>query len=117
MRGHVVGAFGVVHVFSIWVFSWTRQILATARRRVLWGNLLEQILQIDLHVRVGVLLDQERGRGVAAIERQETGGDPLLRHPTLHRRRDLDEPLAVRRDGKLMLGLAHETSVSQPRSP
>src|SRR5437763_1920401 len=35
MRRHVVGSLRGVHVLSSWILSWTRRILATARRRVL----------------------------------------------------------------------------------
>jgi hypothetical protein len=32
---------------------------------------LEEALKVGAHVRIGVLLDEERGRGVAAEEREE----------------------------------------------
>ena len=54
-----------------------------------------------------ILLDQERGRGVAAKESQKPGLDPLAREPARDRVRDLDEAPALGRDGDGVNGLAH----------
>src|SRR3712207_8839780 len=53
-------------------------------------------------IRVGVLLDEERRRGVAAEERQEAVQNTGAEHPARQGFRDLDEALA--------LGLHHERS-------
>ena len=57
MRRHVVGAFVVVVVEPL----------------ALGGQFIEEMLEIAAHGRRGVLLDQQRGRGVTAEQCEHAG--------------------------------------------
>ncbi len=70
VRRHVVRPLGVVDV-------------ARAFRR----GLLEPVRQVGAHVRVGVLLDEERARGVAAEDGQQSVACALVRQPARDRPR------------------------------
>src|SRR3984893_9141562 len=91
MRGHVVQTFGFMNIA-----------IAVLRR-----DFLEKTFQIRLDIRIGVLLNEQRGRGVAAENRQEAGRDVLLAKPARHFRADLDKTLAAGLNVQAMERLAH----------
>ena len=77
MPRHIVQTFGSMDVA-----------LAVFRR-----DLVKKAFQIRLDIGVGVLLNEERGGGMGAENRQKAGRDLLLRYPGGHLRRDLDKTL------------------------
>src|ERR1700730_10567735 len=79
MRGHVVQTFGFVDI-ALAVFG---------------HNFLEKIFKVRLNVGIGIFLNEQRGRGVAAENRQEAGRDILLAKPARYLRADLDETFAA----------------------
>ena len=91
MRGHVVQTFGFVDIA-----------LAFFGR-----HFLEKIFQIRLDVGIGVLLNEQRGRGVAAENRQEAGRDILRAKPARYLRTDLDKTFAAGLNVQGMERLAH----------
>src|ERR1700677_842411 len=81
-----------------------------AKAAPLRHELFEESLEVRAHVRVGILLDEERSRGVAAEQREKPGRDRLRAHPFLDRPGDLDQSFAAGRDEQAMLRLAHRSS-------
>jgi hypothetical protein len=65
-----------------------------------------------LNVGIGVLLNEQRGRGVAAENRQEAGRDILLAKPARYLRADLDETFAVGLNVQGIKRLAHRNGRS-----
>src|SRR5262249_9801821 len=59
------------------------------------------------HLRICVLLDNERRGGVRTEQRQKPRGNILLIHPAAHRRRDLEQASVIRRQFEAMQSLAH----------
>src|ERR1017187_5509641 len=78
----------------------------------------EEMLQVTPHVRVGVLLDQQGGGGMAEVEGHQAGSETALGNPVSHLAGDLVEAAATRGNGYLMQGLAqHLTQQSKVQSP
>src|SRR5581483_5176015 len=93
---HVVGTFGGV-----------------AEERVALRNQpVEEALQVAQHLRIGVLLDQQRGGGVLDVEGEEAGLDAGAPRPTLDLPGDLVEPPPFRLDGDLAGRLPHRERAS-----
>ena len=90
VRRHVVGAFVVVAIEG-----------------VLGRQAAEECFQIGANVWVGVVLDQQRCRRVAAPDGQQPGRDPLLRYPAAHRFGHHDHSLAVGNDVQHVQRLLH----------
>ena len=93
MRGHVVQTFGFVDIALV----------------VFGRDFLEKIFQIRLDVGIGVLLNEQRGRGVAAENRQESGRDILRAKPARDLGADLDKTFAAGLNVQAMERLAHRT--------
>jgi hypothetical protein len=74
---------------------------------VFGGDFLDKILKIRLDVGIGILLNDQRGRGVAAENRQEAGGDILLAKPARYLRANLDKAFAGGLNVQGMERLAH----------
>jgi hypothetical protein len=91
MRRHVVGTFTSMNV----------------ARAILGRDLCKKSFEIGTNIGVGVLLNKKRGGGVAAENRQKTGGDVLPGDPGRHLRRDLDETLAMSLNLEAMERLTH----------
>src|ERR1700730_16582323 len=91
MRRHIVQTFGSMDV-ALAIFR---------------CYLVEKAFQIRLDIGVGVLLNEERGGGMAAENRQKAGRDLLLGHPGGHQRRDLDKTFALGLNIQEMERLAH----------
>src|SRR5271166_2889377 len=91
MRRHIVWPLGLMRV----------------ARLVLRRDALEKGGKVPLHVRIGVFLNQERGGGVPAEQRQQAGRDRFPAYEGGDVAGDLDEALASRLDAQLMQRLAH----------
>src|SRR5580704_9299244 len=91
MRGHVVQTLGFVDI-------------ALA---VLGCDFLEKIFKVHLDAGIGVLLNEQRSRRVAAENRQEAGRDILLAKPARNLRPDLDKSFAAGLNVQAMERLAH----------
>ena len=91
VRRHVVGAFLGVGVVA----------------DVLRHQFAEERVDVVEDARVGVLLDQERGRGMMEVDGQQPARDALGRNPGPHPLGDLVEPLTVGREEQLLEPLAH----------
>src|SRR6202035_5458020 len=91
MRGHVVQTFGFVDV-ALAVFG---------------RDFLEKIFKVRLDVGIGVLLNDQRGRGVAAENRQEPGRDILLAKRARYLRANLDKTFAAGLNVQAVERLAH----------
>ena len=91
VRRHVVGAFVVVAIEG-----------------VLGRQAAEECFQIGANVWVGVLLDQQRCRRVAAPDGQQPDGDRLRRNPAAHGFSDIDEALTIGPHRQPMHCLAHD---------
>jgi phospholipid transport system substrate-binding protein len=74
----------------------------------------EKALEVSLHVRIGVLLDEQARRGVAHEQGRETAARPVLGKPAGDLRGDLDQtpPAGPHRD--LADLLSHTLPVGQP---
>lgn len=96
MRGHVV-----------------RTLLVVGVAVVLGRQPVEPAGQIDPHRARGVLLDQQRGGGVAAQQTGEALGDPGLRHPAGNLAGDLGEALPGGGEAEHGGGLAHRTHIGR----
>src|SRR5437867_5929897 len=68
MRGHVVCSLRIVPIERLIIRRQARQ----------------ERVEIRQHIRVGVLLDQQRGRGMANEEGEQPGGQPLPFCPSPH---------------------------------
>jgi len=91
VRGHVVGPFGRVGV-----------------GRIVLGHLaVEPSLQVTTGRRVGVILDQEGGRGVLHEDMTGTGSDPGLADHRGDLVRDLVEADAPGRNPQNLLPMDH----------
>jgi hypothetical protein len=103
--GHVVEAFVVVNVGT-----------------VVGGDVVEVGEDVALYGGVGVLLDEERGGGVAAEDGEQAGVDVLVGDPVVERRGELVEALAAGGEGEVVGCLFHEgglgvrTGYDSPRS-
>src|ERR1035437_6787779 len=75
----------------------------------------EEMLQITPHVRVGVLLNQQGGGGVAEVEGHQATGEAVLRNPVRHLAGDLVEATTAGGNGYLMQSLAQHLTDS-PKS-
>ena len=95
MGRHVVGAFRAVAVAG----------------RVVRGEARDPVLEIGEHVGVGVLLDEQARRRMAAPEREQAGCNPLLGHPPHHRAGYGDEGRTRRLDRDDVCYLAHGFSL------
>jgi hypothetical protein len=91
VRRHVVRTFGAVNIAP----------------SALGCDLFEKSFEIGSNIGVGVLLNQKGGGGVAAENRQNTGGDVLPAGPRRHLRRDLDETFAASWNVQVMERLTH----------
>jgi hypothetical protein len=100
MGRHVVRALGRVDIASV------------PRRQTIEGT-----QQIPADIRIGILLDQERGRGVAAENGQKPVPDAGAGHPSRHRIRDLGEALTPRVDAEPSAGLPRDPSFGQGFDP
>ena len=69
----------------------------------------EVILEVAGDVGVGVLLDQQAGRGVAAEEGEQAGGHPLTRRPAGRLAGDFVQPLPAGADLEGVGRLPHQT--------
>ncbi len=72
-----------------------------------WRKRLERIGKVAPHIRVGILLNRERGGGVP----HEHGEEPVacgdIVEPASERARDLDEALALGRNAETVVRLDH----------
>lgn len=75
--------------------------------RALRSNPLEIGLDVAAGGRRSILLDQQRRRGVAAEDGEQTFFHALRRDPAQDLPADIDETLAVGFDRKMSTGLAH----------
>ena len=55
MRGHIVWSLGRVDV----------QVVS------IWHQTIEKVIQVPLHIRIGILIDEQRGTGVMDKDRRE----------------------------------------------
>src|ERR1019366_45151 len=94
MRRHVVQAFGAMDIA-----------LAIFRR-----DLLEKPFQIRPDIRAGVLLNQERGGGMAAENREQTSRDLFASNPGGQLLCNLDKAFALGWNKQAMDCLTHRTS-------
>lgn len=92
MRGHVVQSFALMEVAPI-IF----------RRK-----LAEKTLQIGADIRVRIFLNEEGRRGMATKNREEAARYFLRRHPSGNGRGDLDQPLTIRRNLKMVKDLMQD---------
>lgn len=87
MGRHIIGALiGVGQIGHAWV----------ARRR---DKTFEEIGEVCFHLRIGIFLDQQAGRGVL----DEEGQQAIPLHPSLHLISEFIEPLAtgLEREGRV----------------
>ena len=90
VRRHVVGPFG-----------------GMAEARAAFGEIREEILQILLHIRIGIFLDQQRGRGMADETGQKAIRDFRAAHKIGRLFREFIEARTARGDGNAMENLSH----------
>ena len=100
MGGHVVGAFLLVAVAG-----------------ALGHQAGEEGFEVGAHIRVGILLHQQRGGGVAAPDRQQPRRHPLAFRPGAHRVGDGDEAFPAGPDGQAVQRLSHGVPLSCQRPP
>ena len=91
VRRHVVGTFHGVPII----------------RMMLRSEPFEEVAQIGDHIRIGVLLNGERGGCVLAEQRQQPGRDVAFGDPIGDGRREVVEALACRSDFKAGGELLH----------
>jgi hypothetical protein len=72
----------------------------------------EEAIEVGLHVRIGIFLDQQRAGGVAHINRQEPAGDIGSSNELPHRGRKFVEALPLRRNGERIDCLLHPSGLS-----
>ena len=89
MRGHIVVT--LRHVDEQWI--------------AVRHEPFEERLQIAAHVRVGVFLNQQRGRRVPQEQCQQAVLEFILFHPLLHFARELAKSAPARGDRQLVKGL------------
>lgn len=95
MRRHVIGSLGGMSV-----------------RAVLRRDAVEKILQIMAHVRVGIFLDGERGRGVLDEQSEQAFLHPLFVAPVHHCCRDFIKPRAICVGAQIVSYLPHPPRVA-----
>jgi hypothetical protein len=91
MRRHVVGTFTSMNVACA----------------ILGRDLFEKSFEIGTNIGVGVLLNKQRGGGVAAENRQKTAGDILPPNPGRNLCRELGETFAMSLNLEAMERLTH----------
>jgi hypothetical protein len=96
--GHVVEAFVVVEVGAV-------------RWRHVGGDVVEVGEDVALHGGVGVLLDEQRRRGVAAEDGEQAGVDLLVGDPLAEGRGELVKGLAAGVEVEVVGGLFQEVGL------
>lgn len=91
MGRHVVGSLGGV----------------TVEGRIFWHQLGKERFQVAPHVPIGVLLDDQGRRSMAAIDAKQPNGDALGLGPVANRRGDLMQSRPPAGDGDGLLSLLH----------
>jgi len=51
------------------------------QRVAVWNEPREKPFEIAPHLWVGIFLDEQRGRGMPQVKREQAGGETALRHP------------------------------------
>jgi hypothetical protein len=91
VRGHVVSALGGMAEQRVAVRHEPRK----------------KCVEVEPHIRIGVFLNQQRGGGVAQMQRQQTVAEFVFRNPLFHRVGELHQPASPRGDDEFVEGLAH----------
>jgi hypothetical protein len=97
MRGHVVRTFKGVFV----------------NRVTLWNKPRQKALQIGLHRRIIIFLDQQACRSMADIEGEQSLSDPTCEHPVANLRGEGIQTFAMGGNNDFMEGLAHTCHCSE----
>jgi len=97
MRRHVVRTFGIV----------------TITRVILGGDALEEVSQVQHHVRIGVLLNHQRCRSVLDEQRQEAGFSFGRSHPRRHLASERIQTLSTSADFQNVVHLFDSDALGQ----
>jgi hypothetical protein len=74
---------------------------------VFWSDCFEKVFEISLNIRIGVFLNEKRGRRMAAEYRQKTARNVLLAKPKRDFAADFDEAFGPRLNVQRMKCLPH----------
>src|SRR4029077_6296656 len=80
------------------------------------GEFIEEFFEVAANCARGVLLDEQRGRGVTAEQRQQSRANALLRDPVAHAFRDLGQAAAIAARLQYRHCLFHRTTPAGEKS-